>query len=111
MQSIKSILVVEQKNSMTKIVNAYIFYDVDNWSRNLLKNFVLKASLFGPTKILKNNDKSKYVYSCYGKAFDGASSWSFGDDVARNAVIFGFDNSSSFHSDNRKNNYSMAGLV
>ena len=32
-------------------------------------------------------------------------SWRFGDDFARNVVIFGVDNSSSSHTDNRKNNF------
>ena len=37
-------------------------------------------------------------------AFDGKSSWSFGNNVARNVVIFATDNSSSAHS-HRKNNF------
>ena len=32
-------------------------------------------------------------------------SWSFNNDFARNVVIFGVDNGSSSHSDNRKNNF------
>ena len=35
-------------------------------------------------------------------AFDGTDSWSFGNEFARNAIILGVDNSSSYHSDNRK---------
>ena len=31
--------------------------------------------------------------------------WSFGNDFARNAIIFGGDNSSSFYTDNCKNNF------
>ena len=46
-----------------------------------------------------------YVYSGYGITFDGAGSWSFGNDFTRNAVIFGVDNISSSRSDNRKNNF------
>ena len=49
----------------------------------------------------KNNDQAKYVYSDYGKSFDGKGSWSFNDDFARNVKIFGVDNSSSSHTDNR----------
>ena len=37
-----SVLIVEQSNYATKIVNAYIVYDLDNWSRNPLSNFALK---------------------------------------------------------------------
>ena len=36
-------------------------------------------------------------------------SWSFGNDFARNVVIFSVDNSSSSHTDNRKNNFLVLG--
>ena len=36
-------------------------------------------------------------------------SWSFGNDFARNVVIFSCDNSSSSHTDNRKNNFLVLG--
>ena len=42
------------------------------------------------------------MYSGYGIIFDDADFWSFDNDSARNVVIFGVDNSSSFHADNRK---------
>ena len=45
------------------------------------------------------------MYSSYRIVFDGAGSWSFGNHFARNVVIFAVDNSSSSHSDNRKNNF------
>ena len=32
-------------------------YDLDNWSKNPLKNFTLKNCLFGGTNTVKNNDK------------------------------------------------------
>ena len=51
----------------------------------------------------------KYVYSGYGITFDSAGSWSFDNDTARNVIIFGVDNSSSSHSDNRKNNFLILG--
>ena len=37
--------------------------------------------------------------------FEGAGSWSFGNDFARNVVIFGVDNSSSSHTVNYKINF------
>ena len=85
----KSVLVVEN-NYATTIVHVYIVYDLDNWSRNTLNNFILKNRLFAATIIVKSSDKNKYyVYSGYGKAFDGAGLSSFGNDVARDVVIFG----------------------
>ena len=47
--------------------------------------------------------------SGYGIAFDRAVSWSFGNDFARNNLIFGVKNSSSSHTDNRKNNFLYLG--
>ena len=37
----------------------------------------------------------KVVYNVYGIVFDGAGSWNFDNDFARNVVIFGVDNSIS----------------
>ena len=54
---------------------------------------------------MKNSDKEKYVYSGYGITFDSAGSWVFDNNFARNVIIFGVDNSSSFHSDNRLRYY------
>ena len=48
------------------------------------------------------------MYSGYGITFGSAGSWSFGNDFARNVVIFGVDNSSSSH-DNRNNNFLILG--
>ena len=45
----KDPLAVEQNNYATKIVNAYIVYDLDNWPYNRLKNISLKSCLFGAT--------------------------------------------------------------
>ena len=49
------------------------------------------------------------MYSDYRIAFDSAGSWSFDNDSARNFVIVGVDNSSSSHSDNRKNDFLVQG--
>ena len=53
--------------------------------------------------------KKKYVYSRYGIIIDSAGSWNFGNDFARNVIIFGVDNSSSSHSDNCKNMFLILG--
>ena len=94
---------------MTKIVNVYIAYDLDDWPRNPTNNFKFKNCLFGATNVVKNSDKEKYLYSGYGITFDSRDSWSFDNDFARNVIIFGIDNSSSSHSDNRKNNFLKLG--
>ena len=63
----------------------------------------------GSTNIVKNSDKEKRVYSGYEITFNGAGSWKFGNDFARNVVIFAVDNSSSSHTDNHKNNFLVLG--
>ena len=49
------------------------------------------------------------MYSGYLITFDNDSSWSFNNSTARNVILFGFDNSSSSHSDNCKNNFLILG--
>ena len=39
------------------------------------------------------------MHSGYGIAFDGKCEWIFGNEYARNIIIFGVDNSLSSHSD------------
>ena len=55
-------------------------------------------------KLVRNADKIKFTYNGPGIAFDGEGSRSFGNDFARNVVIFDVDNSSSSHTDNHKKN-------
>ena len=98
-------LVVEKNNYSTKIVNAYIVYDLDDWPKIPLNNFKLKKCFFDATNIAKDIDKGQWVYGGYGIAFDGAGLLSFGINFARNNVICGVDISSSSHGDNHKNNF------
>ena len=57
-------------------------YDLDNCSKLPLRNFILRNCLFGATNIVKNSDKSKYVYSGYGIAFDGKGNWKFDNKLS-----------------------------
>ena len=43
------------------------------------------------------------MYSGYGTVFNGTGSWSFRNDYAKNVVIVGVDNGSSYRTDNHKN--------
>ena len=60
--------------------------------------------MFEVTNIERNSDKEKYVYSGYGITFDGRGDWNFNNYTTR-TVILGFDNSSSPHTDNFKNDF------
>ena len=87
----------------------YYLHCLEVWPKILLRRFTLKECLFGVTSIVKNSDNQKYVYSGYRIAFDGKGELSFGNDYARNVIIFGVDNSSSSHADNVKNNLLILG--
>ena len=43
----KDLLAVEQNNYVTKIVNVYIVYGLDVWSKNLTSNIKFKNFLLG----------------------------------------------------------------
>ena len=61
----------------------------------------------GYSKLVRNAIKNKFNYNVQGMAFHGEGSWSFDNDLARNILIFRADNSSSSHTDNRKNKLSL----
>ena len=105
----KEPLAKEQNNFLTKIVHAYIVYNLDALPKIPLRNFTTKNCLFGATNIVKNTDKEKWVYSSYRIAFDGKGERSFGNDYGRNVTIFGVDSNSSSHADNLKDNFLVLG--
>ena len=61
------------------------------------------------SQLKRNADKSKFIYNSRGIAFDGAGKCNSCNDYARNAVIFGVDNTSPSHVNNRKNNFLVFG--
>ena len=73
------------------------------------RSFLFKNCLFGTTTIVKNSNKEKWVYRGHAIADDGKCAWSFGNDSARNVMIFSVDNSSSSHTDNRKDRFLILG--
>ena len=72
-----------------------------------MNSFPLRNCFAWYSQIGKKRNQSKFLYIGRGTAFDGESSWSFGNDCARNVVIFGADNSSLSHTDNSKNLFSI----
>ena len=65
--------------------------------------------MFGGATIAKNSHKSKYIYSGNGIAFDGAGSWSFGDDFAKDVIVFDGDSSPSSYTNNSKSVFLVLG--
>ena len=87
-----------------KVVNIYLFYEI-----NLQKNiqsavFALRNSLFGAVKLTNNTYTDEYKYSGFGIEFKthGSFSLSNGGEFGKNAKVFGADMSSLLHIDNKK---------
>ena len=75
---------LEQNNYLTKFLNVYKVYDFYVWPRNPNNNFKYKNFLFGSTSTVKNRDKEKCVYSCFGLTLNSAGSWDFDNYTAWN---------------------------
>ena len=58
-----------------------------------------------------NADPDKYLYSGYGRWFDSHSTFLILDSLSKNFIIFGVDNSSSVHVDNKKEDSLFLGKV
>ena len=65
--------------------------------------------MFGSVKLTKNADIDKYGYSGYGIGFDRNTSFSVGNEIGKNVIIFGVDMSSSSKIDNRKKDILILG--
>ena len=65
--------------------------------------------LFSAVKLTKHVDVDLYKYSRYGIGFDRKGSYSIGNEVGRNVIIFGVDMSSSPHIDNKKKDILILG--
>ena len=64
----------------------------------------------GPVKLKKhNNDVDLHKCSAYCIGFDGKRSYSIGDEIRRNAIIFGVHMSSSSHIDIKKKDVLILG--
>ena len=83
-----------------KVVNIYVAYDIRK-GFSISDYPTLENCLFG--------DIDKYKYSGYRIGFDRHGSFSFGNGVGRNVVIFGVDMNSSTKNDNRKKDILIIG--
>ena len=81
-----------------------VVHKISLWAYNVGSDFTLGNSLFGAAKLTKKVDSDKYSYSQYGIGFDSRGFFSLSDCswLGKNVIIFGVDNSSSAHADNRK---------
>ena len=65
--------------------------------------------MFGAVKLTKHVDVDQYKYFGYGIGFDRKGSYSIGNEIGRNVIIFGVDMSSSPHIDNKKKDILILG--
>ena len=82
-------------NNHGKIVNIYIVFEINKNDNTKSSDPTLENFLFGADSLTKNSDIDKYKYSGYGIRFDRKGTFSFGNGVGTNVIIFGVDMSSS----------------
>ena len=107
-----SYLKQEDKAAFTpnNVVNLFIIYELDTWSRDLNTNFILKDCLLRAVKLNKNDDPNKCKYSGYDIGFDSLSEFLLPEgSMGKNVIIFGVDMSSSVHIDNKKKDILILG--
>ena len=90
------------------IVNIYIVYEI-TIDYSSINYPTLENCLFGSVKLTKNADIDKYGYSEYGIGVDRNTSFSVGNEIGKNAIIFGVDMSSSTKIDKRKKDILILG--
>ena len=83
-----------------KIVNIYIVYEIQK-SVNISDYPTLENCLFGAVKLTKHVDVEYYKYFGYGIGFGRKGSYSIGNEIGRNVIIFGVEMSSSAKIDDR----------
>ena len=91
-----------------KIVNIYIVYEIER-SVNIRSYPTLENCLFGAVELTKHFDVDLYKYSGCGIGFDRKGSYSIGNEICRNVIIFRVDMSSSSHIDNKKKDILILG--
>ena len=69
------------------MLNLYISYELDTWSRDLFTYFIQVNCSFGAVKLNKNVDLDKYRCSGYGIALDSVSDL-LPSDGSRGKMLF-----------------------
>ena len=95
-----------------RIVNIYIFYEINKKDNTITSDPTLENCLFGAVTLTKNFNIDRYGYSDYGIGFDRKRSFSFsGGGYGQNVLIFGVDMSFSVNIDNIKKDILVLGGV
>ena len=97
-------------NIFNVVINIYCVYKLDPISSSRDNTFNVQNALFGAMEITKNADTSKYKYKGFGICFDEGASFSEGIiSNGKNVLIFGVDESSLVHANNKANNIYVMG--
>ena len=91
-------------------VKLFITYELDAWLRDLNTDVTLGNCLFGAVKLTINADEDKYSYSEYGIGSDCCLLFSLQNDLGRNVVVFGVDNSWFALIDNKEKHILVCGV-
>ena len=83
------------------IANIYTVYKITS-NYNESNYPTIENCLLVSVKLTKNPDIDKYGYSGYGIGFDIKTSFSIGNEIGKNVIIFGVKMSSSSKIDHRK---------
>ena len=91
-------------------VNIYCVHKLDPISSSRDDTFTVQNALFGVMQVIKNADTRKYKYKGYGICFDEGGIFSKGNiNNGKNVLMFGVDESSLTHSNNKANNIYLMG--
>ena len=91
------------------MINIYFFYKIDPIASTRDYTFTVQNALLA-MEITKNADTSKYNYKGYGICFDEGDTFSKGNiNNGSNVLIFGVDESSLVHANNKASNIYIMG--
>ena len=100
-------VIIPNKNN---VINIYCVYELQPITASRDGAFTIQNALFGAMEITKNADISKYAYKGYGICFDEEGTFSKGNiNNGRNVLIFGVDEGSLVHANNKANNIYVMG--
>ena len=92
------------------VINIYCVYQIEPISSSRDDTFTVQNALFGTMQITKNADTSKYKYKGYGICFGEDAVFRIGNiNNRRNVLIFGVNEHSVIHTNNKANNIFIMG--
>ena len=96
--------------NINNAINIYCVCELQPVTASRDDTFTIQNALFGTVEITKNADTSKYAYKGYGICFDKGGTFSKGNiNNGQNVLIFGVDESSLVHANNKANNIYVMG--